>query len=376
MWNKLSLRIKITVLTILTLTALCGGLTAAAILNTSIFYDPIAYVIDKKPLGAGYIGEGFRIENDNENTITAVDEIYIGSQNQFKMISILTAAGVVVIGSFFAWVLTGKTLKPLRTFADRIEDINENSLNEKVVLPQSSSEVSRLTKSFNRMLKELNGAFNNKKLFASHAAHELKTPLTNIITNIEVMQMDDDPGIDDYREVIEIIKDNAERLTVLIQDLLHFSAELDSGNFSNIETDTLFEKIFEDLSPFLREKNIEVHIEGRAVIFGDKNLLERAFFNLIQNAIKYNTENGSIIIISDKNTIAVEDTGIGIPKECLPQIFEPFYCVDKSRSRKLGGSGLGLSITKQIFDNHSLKISVSSEMGKGTKFLITLPALS
>jgi len=374
MWNKLSLRVKITALTIFTLTILCVGLTTAAILNTSIFYDPIAYAIDKKPLDGGYIGEEHHIES--ADTITAIDEIYIGSRNQFKMISILIAIGVVVAGSWFAWILTGKTLKPLRTFADRIEDIDENSLNAQVVLPPNSSEVSRLTDSFNNMLEELNNAFTNKKLFAAHAAHELKTPLTNILTNIEVMQMEAEPTTDDYKEVIEITKANVERLTILIQDLLHFNAEIDNTNFANINTDKLFEKIREDISPLLYEKCIAVHIEGRTSIHGDKDLLERAFFNLIQNAVKYNTENGEIRIVSHDDTITIEDTGIGIPEECLLQIFEPFYCVDKSRSRKLGGSGLGLSITKQIFDKHALKIVVSSEVGKGTKFVIRLPTLS
>jgi len=374
MWNKLSLRVKITVLTVLMLTLLCAGITITAILNTSVFYDPVAYVIDKKPLDGGYIGEEHHIEN--ADTITAIDEIYIGSRNQFKMISIFTAIGVIVAGSLFAWVLTGKTLKPLRIFADRIEDIDENSLNAQVVLPPSSSEVSRLTDSFNNMLEELNNAFTNKKLFASHAAHELKTPLTNILTNIEVMQMDDEPSTEDYKEVIEITKDNLERLTVLIQDLLHFNAELDSSNFSNIRSDTLFEKIIKDLSLSIHEKNIRIDIDGQVTVRGDNDLLERAFFNLIQNAVKYNTDNGEIIIISYEDMIIIEDTGIGIPAECLSQIFEPFYCVDKSRSRKLGGSGLGLSITKQIFEKHSLKISVSSKIGKGTKFVIKLPAMS
>ena len=374
MWNKLSLRVKITALTILTLIILCVGLTTTAILNTSVFYDPIAYAIDKKPLDGGYIGEEHHIEN--ADTITAIDEIYIGSRNQFKMISILTAIGVIVAGSLFTWVLTGKTLRPLRKFADRIREINENSLNEQVVLPRNSSEVSKLMDSFNNMLEKLNSAFTNKKLFASHAAHELKTPLTNILTNIEVMQMEDEPSIEDFKEIVEITKDNVERLTILIQDLLRFNAEFDSEKFSKIETDALFETILEDLSPLLCDKNIRVHIDGRTAINGEKDLLERAFFNLIQNAVKYNIENGEIYIVSHNDTITIEDTGIGIPEECLTQIFEPFYCVDKSRSRKLGGSGLGLSITKQIFDKHSLKISVSSESGKGTKFVIKLPILS
>ena len=371
MWNKLSLRVKITVLTVLTLTALCAGLTTAAIFNTSVFYDPIAYAIDKKPLEEGAVKEGHHIQNTE--SVTIIDEIYIGSRNRFKAISILTAVTVVLTGSFFAWFLTGKTLKPLRTFAEQIEDINENNLSGQIILPQSSSEVSSLTNSFNGMLETLDRAFNNKKLFASNAAHELKTPLTNILTNIEVMQMEDNPSIDDYREVIGITKENIERLTMLIQDLLHFNMDADERNFTDIRADELFEKVLEALTPAIQEKNIKTSVKGQTFLNGDKALLERAFFNLIQNAVKYNRENGEINIAIYENTITVEDTGIGIPEESLSQIFDPFYCADKSRSRKLGGSGLGLSIVKQILDKHGMKITVSSALDKGTRILIELP---
>ena len=371
MWNKLSLQVKITILTVLTLTILCAGLTTAAILNTSVFYDPIAYVIDRKPLEEDGIKEGHHIQNTE--TVTIIDEIYIGSRNQFKTISILTAVGVILIGSFFSWIITGKTLKPLRIFAGQIEDINENNLSGQINLPQSNSEVSSLTNSFNGMLLTLDRAFNNKQLFASNAAHELKTPLTNILTNIEVMQMDDNPNIEDYREVVGVTKENIERLTILIQDLLHFNSETDEENFTDIRADKLFEKVLRDLTPAIREKNIKINIKGQTILYGDKNLLERAFFNLIQNAVKYNIENGEIDITIHENTITVEDTGIGIPKESLSQIFDPFYCSDKSRSRKLGGSGLGLSIVKQIFDKHKIKTIVSSELDKGTKILVKLP---
>ena len=188
--------------------------------------------------------------------------------------------------------------------------------------------------------------------------------------------MEEAPSIHDYKEVIAITKDNVERLTALIQDLLHFNAELDSTTLGCIETEKLFKKITEDLSAAISKKNISLHIMGTTKINGDRDLLERAFFNLIQNAVKYNKENGAMHIISDGDTITIADTGIGIPEECLPLIFEPFYCVDKSRSRKLGGSGLGLSITKQIFDKHALALSVSSTLGAGTTFVIKRSARS
>ena len=374
MWNKLSLRIKITAVTVLTLSILCAGLTFVLVLKTSVFYDPIAYAIEKRPIDDNHINGEQHNKNPNEITIIdemkIIDEIYLGSLKQFKTISILTAVGVVLVGAFLTWLITGKTLRPLRIFADRVEEIDENNLSEQILLNPGSNEISRLTDSFNNMLEKLGRAFNSKKLFASNAAHELKTPLTSILTNIEVMQMDDEPSADEYKEVIAITKDNIERLTVLIQDLLDFNSELDDKNIESIRTDTLFEKILTDLSAPIHEKNIKATTKGYITIKGDKNLLERAFFNIVQNAIKYNKENGDVRITAHDDTIIIEDTGIGIPNDSLTQVFDPFYCVDKSRSRKLGGSGLGLSIAKQIIDKHNMKMTATSEPGKGTKIFI------
>jgi len=372
MWNKFSLRIKITLLTAITLTLMCACLTAISVLNTDVFYDPIVSVIEKRKIDDGMITN---IGETHMGEITNVDiagELYIGSRNKFKALSVVASVGVVLIGTLLSYILAGQALRALKLFTSKITEIDENNLCEPIALPSSHDEVSKLTHSFNNMLEKLDRAFDSKKLFAANAAHELKTPLTNILANIEVMQMDDKPSIADYEEVIEITKENALRLTVLVQELLYFNSELDKDNFESMRTEQLFEKILTDLSPGIREKSITASIDGSVIIKGDKNLLERAFFNLIQNAIKYNTENGEIRIISCDSTITIEDTGIGIPGDHIPQIFDPFYCVDKSRSRDLGGNGLGLSIAKQIFNKHNMKITVLSELDKGTKVLIKL----
>jgi signal transduction histidine kinase len=257
MWNKLSLRIKITVITVATLTLLCAGLTTAAILNTSVFAPTIHIPYQRFPDENGYNTGDF----DKDVEIDTSDEVYKVSRDQFKTISIITALGVIAVGAFLTWFLTGKTLKPLQTFADRVEETDEHKLSGQVALPPSSSEVSRLTNSFNNMLEKLERAFTNKKLFASNAAHELKTPLTNILTNIEVMQMDEKPDIEDYKEVVDITRENVERLTVLIQDLLYFNAELDEDNFESFKTAPFFEKITEDLSAAVYDKNIKIGIK-------------------------------------------------------------------------------------------------------------------
>jgi len=370
MWNKLSLRTKITLLTAITLTLMCACLTVISILNTDVFYDPIVSVIEKKKIDDGIITNGGANHTGEITNVDIAGELYIGSRNKFKALSVVTAISVVLIGTLLSYILAGQALKSLKTFTSKIAEIDENNLSDQIVMPSSRDEVSKLTESFNHMLEKLDSAFASKKLFAANAAHELKTPLTNILTNIEVMQMEDMPSITDYEEIVGITKENVERLTILVQELLCFNSELDKDNFESVSTERLFEKILTDLSLGINEKNIKTSISGNTVINGDKNLLERAFFNLVQNAIKYNKEDGEIRIKSCAGKITIEDTGIGISADNLPQIFDPFYCADKSRSRELGGVGLGLSITKQILNKHNMKITVSSQPEKGTKIIV------
>jgi len=366
MWNKLSLRIKITLLTATTLCLMCICMTVISVLNTEVFYDPMMSIIGKKPIDENEVTN----QNDGIVDVNIAGELYIGSRNKFKELSIISAVVIVLVGTLLAYILANESLKSLTTFTDKIKAIDENNLNEQIALPSSRDEVAKLTQSFNHLLIKLDRAFDSKKLFAANAAHELKTPLTNILTNIEVLEMEAKPSVDEYRETIEITKNNVERLTVLVQDLLFFNTKLDESYFENIATDLLFEKILGDLSLSINEKNIRVSINGSITITGDKTLLERAFFNLVQNAVKYNKEGGEINIISQGCSIIIEDTGIGMPSESVEQIFDPFYCVDKSRSRQLGGNGLGLSIVKQILSNHGMEITVSSVLGKGTKIFI------
>ena len=377
MWNRLSLKVKITVVTVFTLTVLSSALTAAAIHNTSVFYKPVEYAIAAKPFEDNSTGDRHTIANLHDlqdiNAITMIDEIYTGSRDHFIAISIITAIGVVVVGALIVWLLTGRTLRPLQILTSQIEEIDESALSGEIILPPSSSEVSKLTNAFNNMLEKLDNAFASKKLFASHAAHELKTPLANILTNIEVLQMEEVSSVDDYKEVILITRDNIDRLNLLIADLLSFTAERDETRFESFSTDELFEEIMEKLKASIHERKIEVTIKGSTTLFGDKTLLEQAFMNIVQNAIRYNQECGKILISVSSQIIAIEDTGLGIPETSVQQVFEPFYCVDPSRSRELGGSGLGLSIAKQIFDKHNMKISITSELKTGTVISIELP---
>ncbi|MCL2054884.1 MAG: HAMP domain-containing histidine kinase [Oscillospiraceae bacterium] len=377
MWNKLSLQIKITFLTALILTVMCIAFAVISVLNTNVFYEPIA-VAHARALMAEEENPGEVViikaphQSDEQVRIKIAGEIYTDSRSKFKIQSVISAIAIILSGTILSYFITGRTLKPLNTLTDKIEEINENNLNTQLITMLGGGEVARLTNSFNSMLVKLDRAFCAKKLFASNAAHELKTPLANILTNIEVMQMDENPSAEEYKEVIDITKENIERLTVLVQDLLRFNSDIDNELCENINTDVMFEKIISDLSKSIADKNITIISNGNIALYGEKTLLERAFFNLVQNAAKYNKEGGEIKITAANDTIVIEDSGIGIPSECLPQIFDPFYCADKSRSRKLGGNGLGLSIAKQIFDKHDIKITVSSEINKGTKIFLKI----
>jgi len=372
MWSKVTLRIKITILTAVILTAMCVSLTAISIYNSNVFYEPILFIADKQPINIIVSEQAGVPVFPDANGIKVIDEVFLGSRNKFMIQSVISSLIIVLLGTALSYIIAGKTLKPLNNLAGDIEKIDENNLNGYIELSPNGDEVARLTKSFNNMLMKLDSAFQAKKLFASNAAHELKTPLTNILTNIEVMQMDEKPGIDDYEEVIDITKENVERLTVLVQDLLRFNSNQDDGIYESIRTNELFEKIVSDLSGYINEKDIKVTIDGDIDICGEKILLERAFFNLIQNAVKYNKDNGEVKIYAEGDTITIKDNGIGIPLESLPFIFDPFYCVDKSRSRRLGGNGLGLSISKQIFDKFNMEITILSEINKGTKVTVKI----
>ena len=372
MWNRTTLRMKIVVLTAATLTAMCVCLTTISIYNTSIFYDPVLFMTgNKQPIGIiGIEPSGVPHNIGGDENIEIIDEIFIGSRNTFITQSIVSSVIIILAGTILSYFIAGGTLKPLKKLAGRIEEIDESNLSEHIEITQNGDEVARLTKSFNNMLAKLNQAFENKKLFASNAAHELKTPLTTMSAVIDVLYMDENPNTQDCMEVIEEVKDNINQLRILVQDLLTFNYELDDDLCEDIQASILFEKIISYLSDSINEKNISVSINGDMTVTGEKNLLERAFANIIQNAVKYNKAGGKINVIICDGSILIEDSGIGLPEESIPQIFDPFYCVDKSRSRKLGGVGLGLSIAKQILDKHGMSITVSSAQNKGTIFFI------
>ncbi|MCL2568172.1 MAG: HAMP domain-containing histidine kinase [Oscillospiraceae bacterium] len=398
MWNRITLRAKITLLTALALSVVATFVTGLSIYNARqitflprgegtvtitqavafprhfdsaslrIFMHPDAlFGTDTVQI----VSSPTHLHNMSGWHISGQDALAELSQSQsdFQTHSILIALGAVLLGTLAAYVISGQALKPIKSLAERIEDVDANNLNQLIAPPNTIDEVARLTYSFNNMLGKLNRSFEAQKLFAQNAAHELKTPLASMRANIEVLQMDTEPSIEEYREVVGVVKDSTERLIALVEGLLFLDNRTDDRAqlFSSRD---VFEKILDDLQEDIVRKNLDISIEGDCQIRGDRALLERAFSNLVHNAIRYNVDGGTVKVRLAAEGITIADSGVGIPAAHLAHIFEPFYCVDQSRSKDLGGHGLGLAIAKNIFDKHHIAIQVSSACGKGTTIVL------
>ena len=402
MWNRVTLRAKITLLTALALSVVAAGVTGLSIYNarqiTFLPHGQVTITQVVAPFPSSVENSGLRIFMSPDalpgitESAVHIDTSYVHlheisgwhisgrealaelsqSQSNFQTHSILIALVTVLFGTFAAYVISGQALKPIKSLAEKIEEVDANNLNQPIEPPNTIDEVSRLTDSFNNMLAKLNRSFEAQKLFAQNAAHELKTPLASMRANIEVLQMDTEPSLEEYKDVVGIVRDNTERLIALVEGLLLLDNRTDDRTqfFDGRET---FEKILDELSEDIAQKHLNVSIEGDCHIRGDKALLERACSNLVHNAVRYNVDNGVVAIRLSADSISIEDSGTGIPAEHLAHIFEPFYCVDQSRSKHLGGHGLGLAIAKNIFDKHHIEIQVFSEHNMGTEIVLNLP---
>ena len=250
-------------------------------------------------------------------------------------LSILIAALSVLLGTLFVYVASGHALKPARILAEKICRSCEAH-----------------------------------KYFAQNAAHELKTPLASTLANIEALQLGGNPSEDEYKEAIDTVKTETKRLIDMVEGLLLLGNTTQGKNWGHFDGSGIFGSIINELKTDIEQKTIKINLTGDCRLTGDKVLLERAFFNVVHNAVRYNVENGKVNIALSENGINIKDSGIGIPAEHLPHILEPFYCVDKSHSRKLGGHGLGLSLAKNIFEKHDMQMQITSEPGRGTKIFL------
>ena len=391
MWSRISLRMRITAITAIALSLVTIGITWFA--NYNARHNIIMHFGNLDNVESGFFETFNRVErgeyfelgqllNGQESTaemhffvhqdnILAMHVFAYQAQSTFMNYSIAVAAIFIVIGTIAVYFLSWQMLKPIKSLAEKMEDVDANNLATAIESPKANDEVSSLTHSFNNMLCKLNRSFETQKLFAQNAAHELKTPLAFMQANIDVLQLNDEPTTQEYKESIDIMKDSTERLIELVEGLLSLNSVTDKMKWQIFSGKDVFESIIHELKYDIAQKDLEVDISGDCDIKGDKTLLERAFFNLVHNAVRYNVRGGLVKINLLESGITIEDSGVGIPAEHLSHIFEPFYCIDKSRSKKLGGNGLGMAITKNIFDKHGMEIRISSEPGQGTKITVS-----
>ena len=300
------------------------------------------------------------------------------ARRSFDLAGIAALLVISVLGTGAVYFATKHALKPIVELNQQIAAITENNLDERVTEPPRSDEVGALCRSFNVMLERLSSSFAAQKRFSANVAHELKTPLATMQASVQVMRLDDHPTQEEYGRMLDTVERSTERLRAIIEDLMRLCNEQEQFEQEEILLPELFGAIFSELSPALEEKRIQTEIscEQYPVVVGNYGLLYRALFNLSENAVKYNREGGSIAVSSRMEgrlgEICIKDTGNGIPPEELPLIFEPFYRVNKSRSRKTGGAGLGLAVTKTIIERHGWSIAVESTVGIGTEFIIHL----
>ena len=323
------------------------------------------------------------------------------TKEDFLLRSVIATTIIILLSSVCTYFLTKKTLTPLQKLTSEVSQIQAQNLSTQLAVPNSKDEIAQLTRSFNEMLTRLDNAFSTQKQFTANAAHELRTPLAVLQTNLEVFEKKQEPEMVEYRQLFTMIKEQTARLSQLVGTLLDMTNLKSVPRTDQVMLEELVDEVFCDLDPVAEKAGISIHFDDSSSqdwhtdvhtpdasvlnnnirnITGSYVLLYRAVYNLVENAIKYNRPNGSVTVsVKEKNgqaMILVKDTGIGISPENQKKIFDPFFRVDKSRSRAMGGAGLGLALVDSIAREHGGSVKVLESNEKGSIIALMLPVSS
>ncbi len=323
------------------------------------------------------------------------------TKEAFLLRSVIATTIIILLSSVCTYFLTKKTLTPLQKLTSEVSQIQAQNLSTQLAVPNSKDEIAQLTSSFNEMLTRLDNAFSTQKQFSANAAHELRTPLAVLQTNLEVFEKKQEPEMVEYRQLFTMIKEQTARLSQLVGTLLDMTNLKSVPRTDHVSLEELVDEVFCDLDPVAEKAGISIHFDDSSSqdlhtdvhtpdasalnnnirnITGSYVLLYRAVYNLVENAIKYNRPNGSVTVsVKEKNgqaMILVKDTGIGISPENQKKIFDPFFRVDKSRSRAMGGAGLGLALVDSIAREHGGSVKVLESNEKGSIIALMLPVSS
>ena len=375
--KRISLQWRITLMTVLLIGVTCVAMNLLLCSSGVYYMDTI--VDSLQGSGTVILNEEGTASFDpqliapNEELTIVVD----GAQGRFRTTNWYITAAVTLLSGILAYFVSGRALKPLRSFASQVEMVQMTNLADMKIDEDVLPEFKQLSRSFNQMLERLNTAFAAQRQFTGNAAHELRTPLALMQAQLELFSAEHPAVLPETAEFLTLLREQTERLTQMTRTLLEMSNLQQVARNERIQLAPMIEEIFTDLAPLSDKRGVTLTAEGDGIMTGSDALIYRLIFNLTENAVKYNRQGGSVRVSvtqePEKLLLRVSDTGCGIPEEYQRSIFQPFFRVDKSRSREYGGAGLGLSLVWEIADLHGGSVWVEESSDKGTTIAVELP---
>ena len=383
--KKISLQWRLTILTTVLITVLCGCLTFFLYKNGVYYIDTLQETVTDQSAAPEAVYIDIPDNEWDDFAAQFATKVY-NSKSDYRNRSLLITVVVALIGGAVTFFVSGRALKPLKEFSETVEKVQAQNLADYTIEENRIAELDRLRTSYNKMLLRLSESFETQRQFTGNAAHELRTPLALIQAQLDLYHTTEHPESTAVtEETIQMVTEQNERLSKLVRTLLDMSELQTVSRNDRIELHSLIEEVLTDLEPLAQEKKVELIQKSQGTgakadeelfLTGSDILIYRMLYNLVENAIKYNRENGSVTVsaIRKKNEVVltVSDTGNGIDEAFREQIFEPFFRVDKSRSRELGGVGLGLAMVREVVRVHDGTIEVYTNKHSGTTFEVKM----
>lgn len=379
--KKMSLQWRLTCIITLYIAVICGCVTMLVYRNGVYYMDSLQEAVDTRGDDQPDDAEEIYISIPEDKWDEFANDFSVQVYNNkadYRKNSLIISAVLALLGGVVTYFISGHALRPLREFSDKIEKVQAQNLADSRIEENQVKELNQLSVSYNRMLERLSDAFEIQRQFTANAAHELRTPLALMQVQLDLYHSNSHPGNDaDTVQMIKMVTEQNDRLNKMVKTLLDMSELQTVGRDDEIVLDALVDEVLEDLEPLAEGKNIRLIGKCKDVtMVGSDILIYRLVYNLVENAIKYNHSGGQVTVTADRKEkhvyLSVEDTGAGIPEELKERVFEPFFRVDKSRSRELGGVGLGLALVREIVRVHDGSITVKSNPSGGTIFEVVL----
>ena len=378
--KRMSLQWRLTCITTLCIAIICGCLTMFVYKNGVYYIDSLKDAVESQGDEKGNKSDEIYISIPDDKWDEFADEFSVQVYNNkadYKRNSLIITVLLALLGGVVTYFISGHALRSIREFSDKIEEVQAQNLSDSRIEENNVKELNQLGISYNKMLERLSEAFEIQRQFTANAAHELRTPLALMQVQLDLYNSASHPGNDaDTLQTIKMVTEQNDKLNRMVKTLLDMSELQSVGRDDKIILDAIVEEVLADLEPLAVEKNIKLIGKCEdATMIGSDILIYRLVYNLVENAIKYNHPLGQVTVTAYQRNkhvyLSVEDTGSGIPKELRERVFEPFFRVDKSRSRELGGVGLGLALVREIVRVHDGSICIKSGKTGGTIFEVT-----